>query len=31
VQGQKGQPAPCPAGQHRSTNPDTGAVHCVEN
>jgi hypothetical protein len=31
AQGQQGQTAPCPAGQHRSTNPNTGEVHCVEN
>ena len=27
--GQQGQAAPCPAGQHRNTNPETGAVRCV--
>jgi hypothetical protein len=31
VQGQQGQSAPCPAGEHRSTNPNTGEVHCVES
>ena len=32
--GQAGQPgaaAPCPAGQHRSTNPNTGTVSCVSD
>ena len=27
--GQQGQAAPCPAGQHRHTNSDTGKVSCV--
>jgi len=27
--GEKGKAAPCPAGQHRHTNPDTGKDHCV--
>jgi hypothetical protein len=29
--GQQGQAAPCPAGQHRHTNPDTGKVSCVSD
>ena len=29
--GQQGQAAPCPAGQHRYTNPDTGKVSCVSD
>ena len=27
--GEQGKAAPCPAGQHRHTNPDTGVVRCV--
>jgi len=27
--GEQGKSAPCPAGQHRYTNPDTGKVSCV--
>jgi hypothetical protein len=30
-QGVQGQAAPCPAGQHRYTNSDTGRVSCVSN
>ena len=26
--GDQGRPAPCPAGQHRHTNPDSGRVTC---
>jgi hypothetical protein len=29
--GQQGQAAPCPAGQHRYTNRDTGKVSCVSD
>ena len=29
--GQQGQAAPCPDGQHRYTNPDTGKVSCVSD
>src|ERR1035437_2238048 len=27
--GDQGKPAPCPEGQHRYTDPDTGKVKCV--
>src|SRR5450759_1644885 len=30
-QGQRGPGAPCPAGQHRSTDPATGEVRCVRD
>ena len=30
-QGQQGPGAPCPAGQHRYTDPGTGEVRCVNN
>jgi Collagen triple helix repeat (20 copies) len=30
-QGREGQEAPCPAGEHRYTNPDTGKVSCVKD
>ena len=30
-EGREGQDAPCPAGQHRHTNPDTGKVICVRD
>ena len=30
-QGREGQEAPCPAGEHRHTNPDTGKVSCVKD
>ena len=30
-QGVQGQAAPCPAGEHRYTNPNTGNDHCVSN
>jgi hypothetical protein len=30
-QGQQGQAAPCPAGEHRYTNPNTGNVICVND
>jgi hypothetical protein len=30
-QGVQGQAAPCPAGQHRYTNPDTGRTSCVRD
>lgn len=29
--GDQGRDAPCPAGQHRHTNPDTGKVICVSD
>jgi hypothetical protein len=29
--GQKGVAAPCPAGQHRYTDPATGEVRCVRD
>ena len=28
-QGRRGKDAPCPAGEHKYTNPDTGKVRCV--
>jgi hypothetical protein len=28
-QGQQGPGAPCPAGQHRYTDPNNGVVRCV--
>ena len=30
-QGQQGPGAPCPAGQHRYTDPATGEVRCVRD
>jgi len=30
-QGRQGKEAPCPAGEHRYTNPDTGKVSCVRD
>jgi len=30
-EGREGQDAPCPAGQHRHTNPDTGRVECIRD
>ena len=30
-QGEQGKEAPCPAGQHRYTSPDSGRVSCVNN
>src|ERR1035441_1599543 len=30
-QGQRGASAPCPAGQHRYTDPATGEVRCVRD
>jgi len=30
-QGRQGQSAPCPAGEHRYTNPNTGTVICVRD
>jgi hypothetical protein len=30
-QGQRGPSAPCPAGQHRYTDPATGEVRCVRD
>jgi hypothetical protein len=30
-QGREGKDAPCPAGEHRHTNPDTGKTSCVRN
>ncbi|MGA3104508.1 MAG: hypothetical protein ABSD53_08515 [Terriglobales bacterium] len=30
-EGQQGQSAPCPAGQHRHTDPTTGDVRCVRD
>ena len=27
----RGKPAACPEGQHRSTDPDNGRVKCVDN
>jgi hypothetical protein len=30
-QGQRGPGAPCPAGQHRYTDPATGEVRCVRD
>jgi len=30
-QGRQGQDAPCPAGEHRYTNPDSGKVSCVRD
>jgi Collagen triple helix repeat (20 copies) len=30
-QGQRGPGAPCPEGQHRYTDPATGAASCVRN
>ena len=30
-QGQRGPGAPCPAGQHRYTDPATGDVRCVRD
>jgi hypothetical protein len=29
--GDRGKPAPCPDGQHRSTDPYSGRVSCVDN
>jgi len=29
--GDRGKPAPCPDGQHRTTDPDSGRVRCVDN
>ena len=29
--GQQGKAAPCPAGQHRYTDPNTGTVRCVSD
>ena len=29
--GQQGQAAPCPTGQHRFTNPETGKISCVSD
>ena len=29
--GDRGKAAPCPAGQHRHTNPDNGRADCVED
>jgi hypothetical protein len=29
--GHQGKAAPCPAGQHRHTNPDSGRVYCVSD
>jgi hypothetical protein len=30
-QGREGQAAPCPAREHRFTDPNTGAVRCVRD
>lgn len=30
-QGRDGRAAPCPAGEHRYTNPDNGKVSCVRD
>jgi Collagen triple helix repeat (20 copies) len=30
-EGREGQDAPCPAGQHRHTNPDTGTIECIRD
>ena len=30
-QGRQGKEAPCPSGEHRYTDPDTGKVSCVRN
>ena len=29
--GDRGKAAPCPEGQHRYTDPDSGRVRCVQN
>jgi hypothetical protein len=30
-QGRQGEAAPCPAGEHRFTDPSTGTVRCVRD